>query len=211
MNIQEKKRLLRAYPGCAKKGYVILRTLILDFESILKHIPRGTKKIKDVGCGYGVLSILAANTKKYKIVGSDIDYKRIDYLSSINNTKSKNLKFLREDAIKCDAKVDVIICVDLLHHLTHKEQKAFLSNIQKNAPKSVVVIIKDMDKGRSKIKQFFNCLIDFVMTGRYAWYYHDKKSFISLFERNNFVVDKVTYLNKRFVPLDHILFVLRKK
>jgi 2-polyprenyl-3-methyl-5-hydroxy-6-metoxy-1,4-benzoquinol methylase len=191
------------------KSYLAVRGRIFDFGRLLKFVPKNPKKIVDIGCGYGILDfMLAENFKRTKILASDLNKKRIDYLKKTN--RYKNLSFECRDAVKSKTDADVIICVDLLHHISYAEQQKLLEKIHKNAPDNVTLIIKDMDKGYFSFRQLVNFSIDIISAKQYPLFYHTKNSFIELFEKNSFAVQKVEHLNKLSVPLNHIVFVLKK-
>jgi 2-polyprenyl-3-methyl-5-hydroxy-6-metoxy-1,4-benzoquinol methylase len=210
-NKKQIKRILSIYEGFKIKTYIFVRLTLLDFYKIANVIP-DSKKIIDAGCGYGVLSFILSNRQNTKIQGYDLDEKRINYLNNLVKKKRiNNLKFYEEDVAKSKFKADTIVCVDLIHHLNPDEQKSFLNSINKMSKKGAIFVVKDMNKGRSKIKHYFNRLLDLISTGKSDWYYHDENSFRLLFKNHNFKIKSVKYINKWYVPLDHILFVLEKK
>jgi 2-polyprenyl-3-methyl-5-hydroxy-6-metoxy-1,4-benzoquinol methylase len=195
--------------GLIVKSYILARGYIFNFKRIVDFVPKNTKKIIDIGCGYGLLDfILADSFKNAKIIASDLNSKRINYLKKAN--KHKNLSFECRDAVASRTDADVIICVDLLHHISFEAQVKLLKKIHKNAPDDVTFIVKDMDKGRYSFRQLVNFGIDLVSARQYPLFYHNRQSFEELFKKNGFTVEKVAYLNKRIVPLNHILFVLKK-
>jgi len=201
--------MIGKYKGFFVKCYIFLRIFIFDFSKMEKFIPKKSRKIVDVGCGYGLFSFTVAKDKKRKIIGCDFDKKRIDYLNSIN--KEKNISFLCVDATSTSVDADVIVCIDLLHHISFKDQEIFLKKIKNNSSKNVTVLIKDMDKGGNKLNHFFNVMIDYVGKDKPPFYYRSKNEFIKLFERQGFEVKSAQKINKWYIPLNHVLFVLGKK
>lgn len=192
-----------------KRTYNLIRRNIFDFEKIIELVPNNAKDILDLGCGNGILSfLLSSKYPNKKIVGSDINKSRIQYLNKTN--KEKNLKFIQSDANKFNFKYDVIFCVDLLHHITYKKQNELLKSIYEKSKKNTIIIIKDMDKSKYSIRHLFNFLIDIISAKQYPLYYHDKNSFKKLFLKNKFKISQIKYFNKWYIPLNHICFILKK-
>ena len=101
--------------------------------------------------------------------------------------------------------------MDFLHHITYEEQRALLTRIHKTAPGALTMIVKDMDKGRFSFRQLCNYLIDIIHTREFRFFYHDQKSFINLFRSCGFKIRTVDHVNRKFIPLNHILFSLEKE
>ena len=190
--------------------YVVLRLIIVDLHKVLSYLPRNVNSVMEVACGYGMNSFLLASLYKgKKILCYDIDSRRINLLKSIN--PHANLEFHLKDASLLESfDADAILMVDFLHHIPYDQQRILLTKIHKTAPENVTIIIKDMDKGRYSIRQLCNYLIDIIHTGDFRFFYHDKKSFIDLFKSCNFKINKMDYINRAFIPLNHILFSLGK-
>lgn len=189
--------------------YAKVRTILFDFDQLLQLFPSGARNIVEVGCGYGVLAFTMAEAyPAAKICASDFDKRRINLLKRIN--KYKNLIFSCEDAVRSAVGADILVMTDLLHHMPYGQQHRLLERIYKQAGQQTTIIVKDMDKGRFSFRQFCNFIIDVIHARQYPLYYHDVESFKALFEKAGFTIVKQQRLNKWYVPLNHIAFVLRK-
>lgn len=92
----------------------IIKGLINNFS--------GVKEICEIGCGTGLLSYqLSKNFGNLKFIAYDGNKGFIEYANK--KYKNKNLKFLLLDIEKSSAKgkYDIIITVDLIHHLRNKK------------------------------------------------------------------------------------------
>lgn len=195
--------------GIIINGYLRGRILLFDFKKILQFIPSKTKKIVDVGCGYGFLDFMFVHRfKKTKVLASDLNSKRISYLKGIN--KNKNLSFECVDATNSKMDADLIICVDLLHHMDYKQQDKLLEKMYRNSPDDVKIIIKDMDNPKYSISYIVSYFIDIISAKQYPIYFRSKSQFIEFFSKKGFTVEKVAYVNRWFIPLNHVLFVMTK-
>ena len=190
--------------------YIVIRMILVDIRRIINFFPEKAQSITELACGYGVASFVMAD--KYKdtpICSYDIDQARIQVLNTMN--PYPHLKFHHDNVLNIqtfDSKV--ILMMDLLHHLTYDEQIRLLTRIREASPDDLVLIVKDMDKGRYSFRQLCNYCIDIVHTKQFRFYYRTKASFIQLFEQCGFSVKKAEPVNRAFVPLNHVLFVLEK-
>jgi len=180
----------------------------LILKKLLQYIPLSVKQIQEIGCGYGIISfMIAGQYRDCQTESYDLDKVRIGYLKTVN--PFSNLIFHFKNALEIEQfNADVILMVDLLHHLTYSQQRQLLKRIRETANEDVVVIIKDMEKGRSLFKHFCNYLIDVFHTRGFVFYYHNQESFIELFQSCGFQIKKQEYLDKSKIPLNHIVFVL---
>jgi len=187
---------------------VFIRWMIFDFESLLQYIPSSVKRIQEIGCGYGLASfMLASQYPDCHIEAFDLDSRRINCLKSVN--PFAHLEFFSKNALEMKQfDTDVILMVDVLHHLTYSQQRQLLNCIKEQANEDVIVIIKDMEKGRNLFKHLLNYLIDVFHMRELVFYYHEQESFIKLFQSCGFQIKKQEYLCKSKIPLNHIVFVL---
>ncbi len=133
--------------------YHRLRSLILPLYQIDQELPK-KGKITELGCGQGIISKYLSKEKKREITGIDMDKKRIPKFSN------SNLKFKVADITKIKyPKQDAFVISDVLHHLSHKDQKNLLSNIFKSTNKNGFLVIKEIDAEdflRSKLSRFWD-------------------------------------------------------
>ena len=208
----DKRELVQLYQNQPLKLrlYARIRLLIFDFDKLLTFLPERPISIYDIGCGYGLFSfILAAHYPHSAVKAFDADRKRIQTLKAMN--PYQNLEFIHQDALSMDKfEAGTIIFNDLLHHLAYQDQKRLLSNIRANAPENVTLVVKDMDKGRFSIRQFFNYLIDVVNTKEFGFHYHTRETFNALFASCGFKINRQGYANSFFIPLNHLVTTLSK-
>ncbi|OGX08547.1 MAG: hypothetical protein A2Z88_06485 [Omnitrophica WOR_2 bacterium GWA2_47_8] len=195
----------------AVRLYIAIRPVIVDFNRILGFFPADANSIMELACGYGITSFAMANRYKGTPIRSyDIDAKRIAILNSIN--PYRHLSFHHENILDIrEFTSDVIFMSDLLHHLTYPQQENLLKRIHATAPSGVVLLIKDMDKGRYSFRQFLNYMIDILHTGEFRFSYRARDSFVGLFTSCGFKVKRTVYVNKWFIPLNHVFFILGKE
>lgn len=210
MKYQQVKKYYSKQPFFVRL-YIFLRLQILDFDKIFQNFPTNIKRVQEIGCGYGITSFLLADLfNKTQIQSYDIDKDRIEKLKS--NTSFHNLKFSHKNVLDIDKfNSDLIFMGDLLHHLNFNEQKQLLIKIAHTAPKNSIIIVKDMDKGHFSFRQLLNYIIDIAHTKNLFFYYHSKSSFINLFQSCGLEIKKQGYVNRWYIPLNHIFFVLKMK
>ena len=196
-------------PVCVR-CYLIVRSFILNFKKIFAYFPLHVDSIMELGCGYGMASfMLARRYENIPIRSFDIDQNRIAILNSIN--PFQYLSFHTKNIIEIQQfDAGVIFMSDLLHHLPYHQQEALLKKIFDTSPAGATVIVKDMDRGHRSFRQWCNYIIDRWHTKETRFYYHDKAGFLNLFAVCGYKVKQCDYINKWFIPLNHILFVLEK-
>ena len=92
----------------------------IDFiTNVLKDQATPQSKVLDVGCGNGVIS-RHLGTMGYNVLGIDVSAKTIEMARSL--TRTPNVKFAQisaEQLVADGQKYDVIICSEVLEHLTN--------------------------------------------------------------------------------------------
>lgn len=94
------------------------------FEQFLRHIEPG-KKVLDVGCGEGVLSLLLAKQKEATVTGTDISFPNIVSARQLAREWDISAKFVQADAENLpfpDNSFDVVISSHVLEHLPNLRQ-----------------------------------------------------------------------------------------
>lgn len=200
--------IYKIYPTLSSKFYVFIRSRILHFKDIKKELPE-YGKIYDIGCGYGILShFIASISENLKVIGIDLDKKRIDTCSEIFRD-IKNLKFLRKD-LREDNKIspaDIIITYDLLHHIPFESQIELIENCIDNLKPSGKLLIKEIDNSK-KFGTFFTWILDMIMTKGEKVYYRDLREWVEVLEKKglNITLKEI----KSFLPFPHFLLIATK-
>lgn len=189
---------------------VMIRMCIVDFNKIINYFKNSNEPIMELGCGYGIVSFMLADKFRESSIRSyEINPGIVKILNAINpfeylSFEQKNILDIR----KFDSKT--IFMSDLLHHIEYQQQENLLKKIYDTGPNDLILIIKDMDRGRKSFGQFCNYMIDIFCGKEHLFYYRTKDSFINLFTQCGFKIKKMNYINRFFIPLNHILFILEK-
>ena len=114
------------------------------YENYNKLIGLGSKKIYDLGCGYGFLSYyLKLRVNEREIIGVDYDRNKI-MVAGHSYLKCPGINFYTEDLL--DIKIesaDVILLADVLHYLDEAAQVALLERCFIGLNKSGILLIRD--------------------------------------------------------------------
>lgn len=153
--------LLNRYSKTSDKLHVVFRWLMCPFERMEKYIPKkGT--VIDVGCGEGVLTIyLALTSKDRKVVGIDIDGKRLSTAQD-SSRDLKNIRFLKQPATQIKERCNGVIISDVFHHLSSSDQEVFLKICSQKIVKGGTLVIKEINKSdfiRSKLSRLWDYLL----------------------------------------------------
>jgi SAM-dependent methyltransferase len=129
------------------------RPWICPFDPILEAIPRG-KIIFDIGCGSGFLLGLAGGSKSPRqLFGVEIDG---DLVAASRDYLALNVPDVAATVSVYDgvafpeslAEADVVLLVDVLHHVPKDAQQAFVTSIHEKMKRGGRLILKDIDAGR---------------------------------------------------------------
>ncbi|MDD4026638.1 MAG: class I SAM-dependent methyltransferase [Candidatus Shapirobacteria bacterium] len=201
------KKTINLFPLFWPRFYVYLRSIVLplfQIESLLP--PKGS--ILDVGCGYGFTSIFfALKNKKRQIFGSEIESKRVLLAKKVSKSIS-NISFETSDLInKNKSKFDVVLAIDLLHHINFSQKKTFLKDASLKLKPKGLLIIKDIDTTPIH-KYFWNYIHDSIMTKFSKLYFLSSNQIENLLIKNNFKIIKKGKYKNLFYP--HIFYVCQK-
>lgn len=199
---QELKSIIDSYPLILPRLYNYLRVMILPLEEIAKFIPT-SGNIVDVGCGYGLLDIYLAKTSPSRyVIGSELNGKRVRIAQKISqnipNVKFFEKNLLAESDVANVEKIDCIILMDLLHHVTYEQQDELIKTIHHILPPGGKLVIKDMDD-RPAFKYYWNLVHDKLMTK------FDKLHFIGC---NNLInkIEQMGFYVKLSAKFNHPLY-----
>lgn len=198
--------IVKLYP-LTSKPYVYLRNKAIPFKEIEKYVPK-KGVVVDVGCGYGALSIyLALKSEKRTVFGFDCDKRRISIAKKAGK-KIRNVCFKIKDICKDQSvkRCDVILLVDILHHLPFETQDKFLKECYKKLNKNGLLIIKDVNE-KPRIKFHLNHLCDSIMTRGKPLYFLNIKEFKKKLKEIDFKI-KEKKIGHLIYP--HVMLVCEK-
>jgi 2-polyprenyl-3-methyl-5-hydroxy-6-metoxy-1,4-benzoquinol methylase len=187
--------------------YDALRKKICPFDSIIEEFPP-EGEVLDVGCGYGTFCIMLSEKRpKIKITGIELDKDRV--IKAKNRIKSLDIELLNADATNFEIgkNFDIIICLDLIHHIPYENHACLLNNLNKQLKRGGLLIVKDMDN-RPFIKYLWNNLQDIVMTKSTVFSYMSKDKMVTLLQDGGFKVESVKDISNLLYA--HFLITCRK-
>ena len=112
------------------------RPHICPFESLITHVPRGSR-VLDIGCGGGLLlNLMAGVGMEFVGVGIDVSQSAIDMAkAAARQVAMSNLRAtLSFHRVELDAdwpagRFDVLTCIDVLHHVPAASQRDFVRKL----------------------------------------------------------------------------------
>jgi len=164
---------------------------------LLRHFPQGARRLLDVGCGEGALSLGLDDLQSRELWGIELD------AAAAQVAASRLDKVLVGDAAALvnelpDAHFDCVFCNDILEHLVWPEE-FLLTLATKLAPGGTLI------SSVPNVRHFWT-VVDLVMKGR--WDYADegildrthlrfytRATMREMFERTGYQVDSVEGLN----------------
>jgi 2-polyprenyl-3-methyl-5-hydroxy-6-metoxy-1,4-benzoquinol methylase len=145
------------------------RPLVCPFDPILEATPRGST-IADIGCGGGfLLGLLAQRVSPRRLHGFEVNPAAVvaarDYLHQVAPEIPASISHYDGVAFPDElSEADVVVLVDVLHHIPPQDQATFLARLFEKMRPSAILILKDIDAGRPFLC-FFNKLHDLAVTG----------------------------------------------
>jgi len=119
--------------------YSYVSFVIEYFEKILKN--KNIKNVAEVGCGDGkILLELARRYEDIFFEGFDLSKRAILFARAFSYGFN-NLKFFDCDFKNSKKKYDVILCIETLEHIQHKEIKNFLDTIYNNLKNNGLLLV----------------------------------------------------------------------
>ena len=138
--------------------------IVIEF---LDEIELHGKRVLEIGCGYGSLSVYMAK-RGAKVTGIDISSEAIKISkrnSFLNNQRVMFKKFCAEDLPFKDKNFDVIICCETLEHiLNYKKVINEIIRVTKDSGRFVITIPNSLNprgfylriKSKQPVENFFN-------------------------------------------------------
>jgi 2-polyprenyl-3-methyl-5-hydroxy-6-metoxy-1,4-benzoquinol methylase len=193
------------YTGLARI-YLYLRLLVCPFEKIEAVIPKNTKKLLDIGAGYGIFAdYLATKRKQLRIYASEYDASRV---AAAQSRISSRVQFVTKSATDETYKgYDCVTIIDVIHHLSASDQEKLFVKLHRELSTGSRVIVKDIAAERS-FQYYWNLTHDKLMTRFEPVHYRSDKGFRSLFAKHKFTLMCAERIPHPFYP--HVLYVLRR-
>lgn len=168
--------------------FMNLRSLRRKVEEWLPH--EGSNFILEVGCGEGVIiEILAEIFPQAYIAGIDVT-PRIGRMYRGNSSKVCFIRQTVQDFANLNSeKFDIVVIVDVLHHIPPILHHEFLSDVYKLIKVGGLFFFKDWIHSKTPI-HLFSYLMESYITG-------DKVSYLS--------IDELTYLIRKVFGENSIL------
>ncbi|MCV9387194.1 1-acyl-sn-glycerol-3-phosphate acyltransferase [Reichenbachiella ulvae] len=115
-----------------------------NYENYHQLIGTGSKKIYDLGCGYGYLSyFLWLRNEDREIIGLDYDEEKVA-LAANSYLKNDQINFISGKAEELEIKdADAIVLADVLHYLNPEKQLQLLSNCHQGLKENGLILIRD--------------------------------------------------------------------
>ena len=176
-----------------------LRKIILPIELITKNIPINSN-ILDIGCGRNQIYKKINMDQMQSYTGLDLMIKDETISKKIKVFNSSWEKFLEEIV-----NYDVILIIDILHHIKKLDQKILIETTLKNMKNGSTLIYKDISN-----KNFFfslmNRLHDLIYNFTIINYY-DSDKIISYLRDESY---RYNYFKKRIFWYDHEFLIIKK-
>jgi|LGVF01.1.fsa_nt_gb 2-polyprenyl-3-methyl-5-hydroxy-6-metoxy-1,4-benzoquinol methylase len=163
--------ILQQYPNAKLISKYLLkyRPFICPFEEIIDYIPLN-RKILDVGCGVGIMSTLIYSKKKpKKIVAFDSNERAIKLAKQSALGNNIEYLYIPKERKWPDGKFDIVVCIDVIHHVEVKQQVVFIENLIKKLNPNGILILKEMSS-KPLLQSFLNRLHDLVFARQFINY-----------------------------------------
>ncbi len=199
------RKMLRIMPE--KKFYLIAKSIIFPFRLLDDIIPKSASII-EVGTSYGLTAAyLAMSGKSRTILGIDNNRERIakakQYWKTVDNAKFKVDSLLGKIKVK---ERQIVLAVDLLHHISPAMQHDFFINCYNQFGKDNFLIIKEIDR-KPLLKFFLNYLGDLAMNpGKF--HYQSSGSLRTELNRIGFNVE---YIRLKHLFYPHYVLICGKR
>lgn len=206
-------RILAAYDSWVTRAYLVVRFSIIRWilVDLLANLPeRGL--VLNLGSGIGLFDIYAAHHRPdLRFIGIDLNEDRIRMATdAARRFGVSNVEFIHGDVGSAlpDVRPDVVITLDVLHHLPPATQDQVLGWVAANLQPSGVLFIKDIST-HTKWKVTFTQVLDDIMTKREPTYYFSAEHMRRRLAALGFVT--TTFHLWDYIPFPHIIYVAHKR
>ena len=123
--------------------------LNLDFPRLMRYLP-GRGRLLDVGCGVGSVDVaIATQRPELSVVGIDLNEKGIELANQYNSLP--NVTYRAERLEDVEGEFDVVLLLDVLHHVDPTEHADMFSAAAARLTPSGYVLIKDIERDRGQV------------------------------------------------------------
>ncbi len=202
--------IISLYNPLITKIYVFLRQIEFPLDALDRYLPK-KGRIIDLGCGVGCTDIyLALKEKELRILGIELDAGRVRVARKASE-RIENLRFETGDITRQEVlpACDVILLVDVLHHIPRKAHYPLIDKCYASLPKGGMLIVKDIDT-RPRWKFWYNYLQDKVMTLNGRLNFITPMDMVGLLARAGFMVETHKLKTWDLNPIPHRIYICRK-
>jgi 2-polyprenyl-3-methyl-5-hydroxy-6-metoxy-1,4-benzoquinol methylase len=172
-----RKFIRRAYAHQRGLGGVLtrLRPWICPFEEIVSRVPRHAE-VLDAGCGTGIMSALVAEFALPKqVTGFDVSPEAISIAQAGRAAQGGLVEFAVMKAFHFPPRrFDVVLCVDVLHHVPPARQWSFLDCLCRALRPGGLLLLKDISP-RPWWKAQANRVHDLLLARQWVHYRHETR------------------------------------
>jgi len=147
------------------------RPHLYPVHEILKRVPHNAQ-VLDVWCGMGIMPVLLSiNATAKRIVGFDTSAQALQIARSACYPPEAHVEFHGAPPLVAwpSQTFDVVLCIDVLHHLPALAQRRFLAEITRLCAENGRVIFKDIAPS-PWWKATANTLHDLIVSRQWAHY-----------------------------------------
>lgn len=209
-------RVLAAYRGCSwlTRLRVWMRLRLCPYREILELLPE-TGSWVDVGCGDGLLVLLAGEGRRQISHGIDVDGWKVCNARQARSVLWLNVGFSHQDTwdLPRDS-YDALSVVDVLYLLPLEKWDRFLGRAASVLRRGGVLILKEVERGPVWWKHWLVWLEEWLaikvigMTEGARPHFESLETIVSAVERAGFAVEHVREIRGR--PHAHVLVMARK-
>lgn len=201
-------RIVKVYDSMIIRIYSKIRFTIININilHILALCLRGKRRILYVGCGFGLFGCYFSSLyPEISYVGYDLNLKRIKMANqAAQHLGLHNTKFYCRDArqLSLNDQFDVIIFIDLLHHLDDLSKHSLLSTCTQHLSSVGRLVIKDVTT-RPFPKLIFTWVLDVLMTRGFQMRYWDEHKFHAVLKKNFNRIEMFPIFD--WIPYPHVI------
>jgi len=213
----DKKEVFQLYKNTdfLTKLFIRIKLIICPFVQMEKYFPK-KGKITDLGCGNGLFSnILKLNSPERKIIGYDLDEKKIKIAKKTQPKANPDISFYQADIVEIEyPQSDVFFLSDVLYLIPFDKQEVILKKCFETLEKGGQVIIKEVDT-KPRWKYWWNFFQETLsvkllnLTSGKNFFFRGQNEYVALLTKMGLKVN-ILRMNKGYL-YPHILYLCYKK